>query len=134
MNNKISVSNLNQIAVEWTEKTQITCPVPSTFNYKLVIKDDEKNQTAEDVTVHNWCNFKTLHRNSQRRQLNFNKNGQSLPCNGKENNFGFNSTLKSCVNYTVYVFRSEIGKPTWQTEVYKKSFVIKTLEPEGKNV
>ncbi len=132
MNNKISVSNLNQIAIEWTETTQIACPVPSSFNYNLVIQDNEKNQ-KEDVSVQNWCNISPQLGNKQKRQLNFNKNGQSTPCNRRENNFVFKNILKSCVNYTVYVFRSEFGN-TLQAEVYKNSFVIKTFEPEGKSL
>jgi hypothetical protein len=134
VNNLISVSNLNHIDIEWTEMTQTTCSV-SSLNYNLVIEDNEKNQTVQDVPVQNMCITALHNRNIQRRKLTFNKYGQIKPCNDKGNNFDFKNTgiLKPCVNYTVYVFSSEKGKSTLETEVYKKSFVIQTLEPEGKN-
>lgn len=136
MNNLISVSNLNHIGIEWTEVTQTTCSV-SSLNYNLVIEDNEKNHTVQNVPVQNYSITALPNRNIQRRKLTFNKYGQIKPCNdSKENNFVFNNTgiliIKPCVNYTVYVFSSEKGKPT-MTEVFKKSFVIQTLDVGGNN-
>lgn len=136
-NLSIDASDMNNIGVEWTmEKMKMICrPVLSSstsFNYNLVIKDNENNQTVQNVSVPNSCimdNGET----SLRQKLTFN-NGKITSCPPKTENVAFTIKLdpRPCVSYSVQVFRFENGKPTMQTE--EKSFImIETLEAKGKN-
>ena len=137
MNNpSIDTSNLNQTAIEWTETTHIICPnrtLSAKPFYNLVIKDNENNQTIKNVSVPNSCVIGYDNKTALRRKLTFNKNGQITSCPKKTDNLVSGRELRPCVVYSVHVFRSEKDKNPMWTVIYKNSFVIQTLEKEGKN-
>ena len=130
----IAVSNLDpfQIDVDWTE---IICPVPSSHSkeasHKLVIVENEKNKIVQNVLVPNGCVRLLHYTNTLRRKLTFDKK-RIKSCDAREINLNFETTLRPCLNYSVYIFHSENVNPSLGADRYKNSFVIKTLEPEGK--
>jgi hypothetical protein len=140
-NPSIDTSYLNQPVIEWTETTHFICPnrtLSAKPFYNLVIKDNENNQTIQNVSVPNSCVISYDNKTALMRKLTFNKTGQiTSHCPKKTVNLVSGgkrpTSLRPCVVYSVHVFRSEKDKnPMWAV-IYKNSFVIQTLEKEGKN-
>lgn len=133
-NVSIDISNLNQVGMEWMETVKIKCPDPSSsFNYNMVIKDNEKNQVVHNFSVPNWCVIDNSPHNSKTRwrKLTFSRKGKIASCLAKTEYFGFNNNhLRPCVNYSVSIS----GSGNVNSIMHTTSFMIWTLDVEGNNL
>jgi hypothetical protein len=133
-NLSIDVSNLNQVGMEWMETVKIKCPDPSSsFNYNLVIRDNEKNQVVQHFSVPNWCVIdNSPHNNKTRwRKLTFSRKGKISSCPARTEYFVFNiNQLRPCVNYSVSIS----GSGNVNSIMHTTFFMMRTLDAEGKNL